>query len=72
MSDEKTPPTASAWSELCWFVACPHCGETTDLGEGASWREGTEDSCEHCGEGFLLPEQENPNDLSRHCVRGAP
>jgi len=58
MSETPKKKAAYAWSEQRWYVECPNCEISVDLGSDTYWQEGEEWGCEHCETDFILPKQE--------------
>lgn len=46
---------AVAWSEVVWFVECPYCGHSHNLGDTKVDQDSTE-TCEdeECGKKFIM------------------
>lgn len=44
----------NAWSEECFFVECPKCGETEELGSGIIFSGPPEQKECTCGEVFMV------------------
>jgi endogenous inhibitor of DNA gyrase (YacG/DUF329 family) len=57
-----------AWSEVHWYVACPECGEPTDLGSGLRWNSGDRVAviCPECETDFYAS---GPNEKPKESER---